>query len=275
MLEEYLKLYKTQASKIDGWEKINKNTLCNMYIDNEGNEVMRESIFSAIVARYWGAMSRLFSKCSFGVSEEDCYQWLIESVCYALEHRAWLDPSSKLYGDKNGPDKVINRCLKSRRLTHYQLLNKDKRVANLNTISVEAAEDDLGDFAIESLGLTEDNDNIVNTFVKELIEGCAESGDVFISILLDMILNEDILQYDTNAEQDTFTLIDKRKMLKILSEEPDRYIKDFIDRNKLSENVRKLSEDMVRNMTYKRLNVLLPRALSALRTARMRKLLYK
>ena len=221
-------------------------------------------------------MSKLYSSCKFGVSEEECYQWLIDSVLYALEHKSWEDPESSIYNDPNGPDKVINRCLKSRRLTHYQLLNKDKRVANLNTISIEAAEDDFGDYATDSLGLIEEETSPLLSTVTSMIYNCASSGDVFISMLLDMIINEDILD-GANKEPtaDSFSLISKRKILQLISNDGERYLKDFCDRNNLPDNAKNDAENTVKNMTAQRLSILLPRALSALRTAKMRRLLYK
>lgn len=276
MLEEYLKLYETQASLIENWKKINKNVLCKLCIENENNPRMYEAYLSAIVARYWKSMSKLYTSCKFGVSEEECYQWLIDSVLYALDHRSWEDPNSSIYNDPNGPDKVINRCMKSRRLTHYQLLNKDKRVANLNTISIEAAEDDFGDYATDSLGLVEEETSPLLSTVTGMIYNCASSGDIFISMLLDMIINEDILDGTSKEPQnDSFSMISRRKILQLLCNDGDRYVRDFLSRNNLPDSAKTDADSIVKNMTAQRLSVLLPRALSALRTAKMRRLLYK
>lgn len=276
MLDEYLNLYEQQANAIPDWRKINKNKLCNLYIENEHNVKLREAYFSAIIARYWPAMTKLYQRCSFGISIEDCYQWLVDGVLYALEHRSWLDENSPLYKDPNGPDKVINRCLKSKRLTHYQLLNKDKRVANLNTISIDASEDDLGDYAQDSLGLTSDTDGSpLETALDKMVKDCLDSHNYFTAILLDLIIYSDILEESGETNPDLLTLISKRKLHYILINEADKWVKDFCFRHPFAEELRTDIIRFVKDLSPSRIDLLLSRSLSSLRTAKMRKLLYR
>ena len=276
MLDEYLSLYEQQASLIENWRKINKNTLCNLYIANENEASLKEAYFSAIVARYWPAMTKMYQRCSFGISEEDCYHWLIDSVLYALEHRPWLDVKSNLYKDPAGPDKVINRCLKSKRLTHYQLLNKDKRVANLNTVSIDGAEEDLGDYASDSLGLTDKMErSAIENVVDGMIFNCIEQRNYFTAILLDAMLYTDILENDTDDKKNNLTLISSRKLNKILIENSTQYIDDFLNRHPIDSNLRVDFVNFISKLTPQRISGFLDRSLSSLRTAKMRKLLYK
>lgn len=276
MLDDYLELYEQQADIIPNWRKTNKNTLCNLYIENENDNRLKEAFLSAIIARYWPAMVKMYQRCSFGISEEDCYQWLVDSVLYALKHRTWLDETSNLYNDPNGPDKVINRCLKSRRLTYYQLLNKDKRVANLNIISIDDAEEVFGDYASESFGLIEKSErSSVETIIDKMIAGCLSQSNYFTAILLDAMLYTDILEDILGDGRDVLTMISSRKLNKILLDKSDTYIEDFINRHSVDEKIRANLTDFIKKLSPQRTNTLLAKSLSSLRTAKMRKLLYR
>lgn len=277
MLEDYLRLYEQQADKIPGWRKMNKNALCNAYIENEQDKDLQEAYLSAIIARYWPAATRMCQCNKFGVDEIDCYHWLIDSVLYALEHRSWLDESSNLFGDPNGPDKVINRCLKSQRLTHYQLLNKDKRVANLNTISIDCAEEDMGDYAQDSLGLVEDADfSILSAAVSKMIVGCVKQSDYFTALLLHFILNRDVFEYEESEKSVlNMTLLSKRKLVHVFSSMTLSDIQTFLTQYDLDTSQAPDLLQYIKSISAKRFDVLLARSLSSLRTSKMRKLICK
>ena len=156
MLEQEYKTMYNNALKIPNWRKANKNDLANAYIDNEKNEDLRNAYFSALMLRYWGNIGKYYtSSKSSGFTIEDCYSWLIEALLYALDKRKWRDPNNPLSKDKNAPDKVINRCIYSRRKYYYYLSNLDKRKSNHNKISIEDNDDVKEDYNI--LFSTEDN----------------------------------------------------------------------------------------------------------------------
>lgn len=139
MLErEYKALYKCASAYIPDWKTLDKNDLANKYVDNENNERLKDAYFSALMLRYWGNIGKYYiSSKNSGFSIEDCYHWLIEALMYALKKRKWKDPTSSMYLDKNGPDKIINRCIYSRRKYHYYLSNTSTRKANFCTLSVD------------------------------------------------------------------------------------------------------------------------------------------
>ena len=138
MLEQEYKTFYNCASIIPDWKTANKNDLANAYVDNEDNERLRDAYFSALMLRYWGNIGKYYtsSKAS-GFTIEDCYNWLIEALMYSLKQRKWRDPNSSMYKDKNGPDKIINRCIFSRRQYYYYLSNTSNRKANFCTLSVD------------------------------------------------------------------------------------------------------------------------------------------
>lgn len=143
MLDEYRHIYEQEANKIAGWKTINKNQLCNDYIN--APEHLRDAYFSAILCRYWNNIDKYMRDSSGQFTADDGYNCLLHAITYALEHKAWLDEKQPVYNDPKGPDKVINRCIKTTRVIFLQALNMDKRRLNMNLISIDKLIDDLGD----------------------------------------------------------------------------------------------------------------------------------
>ena len=175
MLDEYKQIYIDQANKIKDWEQFSKNELCFKYIENEDNVYLRDSYLAAIISKYWGLIKQYYDQ-SPGVCEpEDVYSWLIDSIMYALKNRRWEDKDSSIYNDKNGPDKVINRQMKCRRATYYQMLNKMKRQGEFETTSLDEWVENIGDeVPIKDYHYDEHADHIIdyikNLFTSKLYE---------------------------------------------------------------------------------------------------------
>ena len=142
MFNECKQAYESSASSIPGWKNIDKNELCNLYIQNEDNPSLRDAYFSAIILNYWGDINKLYYKTNYTATKEQCYDWLIDSILYALKMRRWLNKDSSVYGDPNGPDKVINRKLKHTRINHLIAANRQKRMLNIGTLSVDEIDDE-------------------------------------------------------------------------------------------------------------------------------------
>lgn len=138
MLEQEYKTLYNSASTIQNWQTMNKNDLINAYIDHENDEILRSAYFSAIMCRYWGNIGKYYmsSKAS-GFTIDDCYSWLVEAIMIGLKYRKWRDPSNPLSKDKNAPDKVINRCIFSRRRYYYYVANLKKNRGEYNKVSLD------------------------------------------------------------------------------------------------------------------------------------------
>ena len=143
MLEDVRQSYLSFAKTIKGWDTMDKNVLANLYIKNENDENLRNSYFSALMCIYWYAIGKYYSESKNSVDIEDCYEWLIHAMTYALKNRKWTDPTNKLYSDPNGPDKVINRCIASTRQIFYQASNTAKRRVNFQCDSIDRQLEDL------------------------------------------------------------------------------------------------------------------------------------
>ena len=146
ILEEYKAAHEKLASSIPGWKKMNKNDLINKYIEVENDPKLADVYMSAIICRYWWVIGKYFNTSKNAVKDYTIfYDWLVRGVMKAIKNRKWKDPENKLYTDKNGPDKVVNRCLISQRLEWFQHSNKKVRRLNYNLESLDKLQEDLGD----------------------------------------------------------------------------------------------------------------------------------
>ena len=144
MLEQEYKTLYTAASSIPNWQTMNKNDLINAYIDNEEDKSLRNSYFAAIMCRYWKNIFKYYAQSkNSGFTIEDCYSWLVEAIMIALRYRSWKKPNSILSQDENAPDKVINRCIYSRRQYYYYIANLKKNRGEYTKILLSTIEDDI------------------------------------------------------------------------------------------------------------------------------------
>lgn len=204
MLEDVKRSYERRASTVvPNWRELDVNTLCNLYIENENNEVKKNGYFSAIVLKKWGYIGKHYinSKAS-GFSIEQCYDMVLDAIMYILKMRKWLDPNNKLYGDKNAPDKCLNRCIFSARQRDYYLSNRDKRRYNYGGISLEAITDNVGDHTEVLCDEVLDQDNqdymFVNVTLKNIINHMVSKNKILEALVLDNIANDDC--YTTKTE---------------------------------------------------------------------------
>lgn len=204
MLEDVKRSYERMANTVvPNWRELDVNTLCNLYIENENNEVKKNGYFSAIVLKKWGYIGKHYinSKAS-GFSIEQCYDMVLDAIMYILKMRKWLDPNNKLYGDKNAPDKCLNRCIFSARQRDYYLSNRDKRRYNYGGISLEAITDNVGDHTEVLCDEVLDQDNqdymFVNVTLKNIINHMVSKNKILEALVLDNIANDDC--YTTKTE---------------------------------------------------------------------------
>lgn len=225
-----------EASRLGDFRLLSKTDLANGYVQaqDNGNEDLRSAYFAALVDRYWNKISSW--KCDqrlvgLKFQESDFVDWLVDAITYAVEHRGWLDSTKDVYGDPNGPDKIINMCCASEVLIVLQHHNKDKRKANIYTFDIDASVDENGDCALDYAGATEGDCKLDGA--KSLILNYLKKGRVIEALVLDGIAYQDAYKevktehqmtvYETNEEGEeesyketvtgTKTLFDERKLV--------------------------------------------------------------
>ena len=141
MLEDLKQEYERCADlTIPDWRNISKSDLCRAYVEHQTNPQLRDGYFSAIIVKYWNILYR-YKVTSPGFNESDFYTWLVRALTYILNKHPWDREGSAIYGDPQGPDKAVNRCLKSTRLIFYDKSNTFKRRANMCIASIEDLEE--------------------------------------------------------------------------------------------------------------------------------------
>ena len=224
MLKEYRDLYKTCADKIPGWQKMGKNDLCRAYVEAEGDPQTQEAYLSAVMYRYWHLIPKYYYQSSNCATVEDCYEWLTDSVLCCLNLSSWTNPKSSIYKDPDGPDKVINRCMKCARLTYYQYVNRKKRKDNFGLQSIDELAELFGKSLTEPAALDVElspatiliRNEVVDLFLKK---------DYFKAALLDCIIHYNV--FDWKRDGDCHLAFNLRRLTKVMSSLDNDYIHHF------------------------------------------------
>lgn len=222
MLEEYKELCKASAGIITNWEKLDKNKLCELYIQNESNPEIANAYLSGIIYKFWYMMSGSFYSQMVKVAEEeDCYNWYIDCILYVLEQRKWLDPNSNLYKDPKGPEKALCVTMNSRRINFFVQAKRDKRKLNYESSSIEALAEKLGDTFV---GAPDEKLDVSKDFLQEKIKTIFIQKDYLRAFILDVILNYNFC-YD--VDEDGKTIFNVKALKKHLYNIDDIYCMSF------------------------------------------------
>lgn len=246
-LEEIKNTFEIYANYINGWKTMNKNELVNLYIKNEEDEFSRECYYAAIILRYWGNIGKYYKTSMNSFDIEDCYEWLISAINYALDKRKWLEEGNKLFNDPQGPDKVINRCIFSERQIHYQASNTDKRRVNFTTASIDKQKEKFRDhYKCEALDEQEgkliksESDIISEISCSDIVKDYIKKDNMIEALVVDAICYQDVfnkVKIDKNSFKNEFS---ERKLVKHLNEIDDSFMNYFVNKyciNKSDENI--------------------------------------
>lgn len=185
MLEETKKLYEEMASRfIPNWKRMDRNKLFNQYILYEDQEDLREACLSAIICRYWSSLKGYINRCYLNINKEELYDAFIESLLYTLRKRAWLDSSSSVYGDPNGPDKCFNIHLKCMIWNVEAKHLKMKHKANTSSIDLEE---------LEGFEPSIDDDKQI-VHIYDYIHRCFEGRDYVTAFITHYIMYGDVFR---------------------------------------------------------------------------------
>lgn len=196
MLSDALSFFSTRAKEVDDVTKYDKNDLIRMYVANENNSYA-EYYLSAIIVRYWHLIS-YYHRRNNNFEQETYLAWIIEGILKGLKTRGWTDETKYISRDKEGPRKVLDRCINTVVLNHYYLEDRDKRKVNNDTLSLDGGdtkgfvdfmnkEDIAEQFAYETPA--------VNTCAS-IIQSYINKGDMIGAIVLDNICFQDSIKDD-------------------------------------------------------------------------------
>lgn len=229
MLDEYRELCRSSAAVIPGWEKMSKNDLCRAYVLNKGNEYLQNAYLSAILYRYWNLISKYYYMSANCATPEECYGWLVDSVSCCVNLASWENPDSSIYKDPNGPDKVINRCMKCARLTYYQFINRKKRRDDFGMLSIEEMKELFGN------GFTEPQDpeqeyDLSEVLIRSFITDEFRRKNYFVSFLLHYIISANVFDVVT-VDSEKVSEFSIRKICKALNSIDESHLSEFSVKN--------------------------------------------
>lgn len=233
MLEEYKELCKSAASMIPDWESTSKNDLCRGYVNNKGNDELQNAYMSAILYKYWNLIPKYYYMSANCATPEDCYEWLVDSVSCCVNLASWNNPESSIYKDPNGPDKVINRCMKCARLTYYQFINRKKRRDNFGLLSIDELKELFGTTVTEPADY-EQECSPSEIIIKEYIQKTFHRKDYFVSFLLDCVLFSNVFDITRSSDDgSSYFEFNLRKLVKIMNNLDEDYLFIFAERYEL------------------------------------------
>lgn len=225
MLEDYKEAFYNCACLVDGWEQLSKNDLCRKYVENKDNPTLQNAYFSAIMYRYWNLISKYYYMSCNVATPEDCYEWLEDSVYGCLKATSWDRADSSIYRDPNGPDKVINRCMKCARLTHYQFINRKKRKNNFGMLSLDELQEMFGNDTAEPSDVSFE-DEAANIMIYEYIRSAFLRKDYFLCFMLDCIDSGQV--FDTCVEDSKlYSVFNIKRLIRAMSHIDDKYLTRF------------------------------------------------
>ena len=231
MLKEYKQLHEKQATEHLGesWRKENKNNLFYKCLEYENtNKTLYNAYFSAIIARYFNLVVSYTFKSKGAFSAEDCYEWLLDVIMRALKERPWENGSgNRLENDKNGPDKYINVCMKSRVQGFYQWSNAAKRADSFTVqTSLETMLETTGDSQLP--GFDSNEEIISNVILKNIVRERFEDNDFTGAFIIDGIVNYPCIDFEQDKDSKyLYSQFNKKKLSKHIRLLDDNYCKTF------------------------------------------------
>ena len=232
MLDEYRELCRSAADIIPEWTKMSKNDLCRAYVANKNNETLQNAYMSAILYKYWGLIGKYYYMSANCVTPEECYEWLVDSVACCVNLASWENPNSTIYNDPNGPDKVINRCMKCARLTYYQFINRKKRKDDFNILSIDELKELFGNGCPEPTEPEQEFD-LGTYLIRDYIVDEFRRKNYFVSFLLHFIISENVFDVVSTPHNVKTSQLNLRKLCKILEDVSEEQLQQFAVDNKI------------------------------------------
>lgn len=230
MLDEYRKAYLQSANNIPHWQQMNRNDLCRKYKELERNNASEDLDFyiSAIVLNFWHILTKTYNKQPVKIlSEEDCYECLIESILFVLSEEAWEDPKQSIYKDERGPERAINLTFQQNVINLFVANQRHKRKASSNALSLDNTLKDNDDEDTETFIslLAKDNlsELLEELFWKEKVKQYFKEKDFVSAFVTDLLIKDpDLIEVKENQY-----VINSKRVARALNELPEDYAYQF------------------------------------------------
>lgn len=240
MLNEYRRNYKLQADLIEGWSKLDRNELCRKYEELSklgANKSLLDSYISAIVLSFWHILVKTYNKQPAKIlSEEDCYECLIDAILFVLDTEPWEDPKQSIYKDERGPERAINITFQQTIINLFVAGQRHKRKLTHDAISLDATLDEANDNDCSLMSFLQDDipDLTTDIYWKEKVCYYFNKKEYVTSFILDFILTDKSI---IEKKSDKYILNSKRLSRLLNSEIDAKYAKLFARTYNVQQNV--------------------------------------
>lgn len=243
MIDEYREYFRQGAALLPDWESLSKNELCFKYMEYVDKPDLQNACFSALMYKYWPLINKYYFMCSNVATQEDVYDWLVDSIQYALKHHRWLDPDSNIYNDPTGPDKVINRRMKCARLTFYQYINRKKRKDNFGILSLDELLN-ISDSPDSPVDTTSARSTLIDIDLQNYIRKLFRKKEYFLAFMVDLITHEEVFDFVEGTYQ-----FNSKKLAKRLRHITPDYCDAFKRAYELEEDVYHCYKSYCKNLS--------------------------
>ena len=228
MLDEYRSVYVEQANLIPNWKKKSRNDLCREYeklINEKPDSPLLNSYMSAIMLSFWHVLYKTYNKQPIKVlSQEDCYECLVESVLEILKKKPWEDPTQSIYQDEKGPERAINIRFQQNVINLFVAEQRHKRKLLDDAFSLDSTIEDDEEYSLLSFVEDESINLFDQLYWKQRVKQYFDKKDYITAFVLDILLTETNSIKVVNDEYE----IDLKRIVRILNTELDeRYCDIF------------------------------------------------
>lgn len=224
MLKEYRKIYKDRAILYDGWQTKGKSELVKEYLETNNDYCL-----CAIFYRFWSLPTNAYySQKKKIATENDCYNWLVNSIMYTLSHKAWEDKNTSIYEDPLGPEKSIIINFNSEKINFFVSCKRQKRILNYNSLSLDELEENSSD---SYFSRAKEKNVVSKSFYKDKISSLFNNKEYLASFILDSIINFNfIISFNENGIRKVkFDYSRLKKHLRRLNEEYCNFFSNYYD----------------------------------------------
>lgn len=229
VLDEYRKLYVQSANQISDWKNINRNVLCRNYklAEKSGDSALVDAYVSAIILNFWHILTKTYNKQPVKIlTEEDCYECLVESILFVLSEAAWEDPDQSIYKDERGPEKAINLTFQQSIINLYISNQRHKRKASSNALSLDNTlkdDEEESETFVTLLAKDELSHLLEQLFWKDKVKQYFKERDFVSAFVTDLLIKDPYLI----ENKDEKYVINSKRVAKELNELPQSYAFDF------------------------------------------------
>lgn len=227
ILNDLYKSYLVYANNIKNWQNKSKTDLANGFIqaEEENNDLLLNSYFAALMCKYWYMIPYLYKQNRCLKLEIEEYVSLIEdSLRKGLSYRRWQDKSFEVSKEKDGAEKVFNRCIWSVIKGQYKFSNFYNNKINYETLSLDelkekvqnknsdCVEINLDQYEIEDFNNYMNKQNSKNN-IKDIIEYFIYNEDYIGAVIVDLIAYGEC--FKTYKEKNIMKDIDTNEKIEI------------------------------------------------------------